>query len=300
MELVSQSEPRVRRPWTPQEQITAEVAAACGVSLAEIGKLFRRDQAVIRCHLSSAAAAARFSACQRYLTANRHKHRETCRRYRENFPDVVKASQQRFYEANPDAKRTYYIKHHAERIAAMRKYYYRNQERIRQWRIANIETRRRQFSSWRQKNIEHIRQYQLDNRDWINQQRRQWYAANRTKAIEKARRYNSRKRASRRTALVVIGLPDLTMRLNAFSNSCAYCGQSSKLEADHVLALSKGGIDETSNIVPACRRCNASKHARPVETWYRRQPFFTEARWRKIQRHCPSAVVGQLPLAFLT
>ena len=113
MELVSQSEPRVRRPWTPQEQITAEVAAACGVSLAEIGKLFRRDQGVIMSHLSSAAAAARVNACQRYITANRHKHRESCRRYMENFPDVVKASQQRFHEANPDAKKTYYVKHRA-------------------------------------------------------------------------------------------------------------------------------------------------------------------------------------------
>jgi hypothetical protein len=64
-----------------------------------------------------------------------------------------------------------------------------------------------------------------------------------------------------------------------------------------VLALTKGGLDEAVNIIPACTACNSSKNNSPVEAWYNRQPFFAATRWRKIQRHCPAAVVGQLPLA---
>jgi hypothetical protein len=66
---------------------------------------------------------------------------------------------------------------------------------------------------------------------------------------------------------------------------------------EHVLALTKGGLDEASNIIPSCNTCNCSKNNSPVGAWYNRQPFFAEARWRKIQRHCSAAVVGQLPLA---
>jgi hypothetical protein len=52
------------------------------------------------------------------------------------------------------------------------------------------------------------------------------------------------------------------------------------------------------SIVPACKRCNASKHAKPAETWYRSQPFFSELRWRKICRvpGWQRSSVGQLAL----
>lgn len=50
--------------------------------------------------------------------------------------------------------------------------------------------------------------------------------------------------------------------LNHFGNSCAYCGtQSERLEIDHYIPLSKGGTHTQDNVVPACRSCNAKKHA---------------------------------------
>jgi 5-methylcytosine-specific restriction endonuclease McrA len=70
-----------------------------------------------------------------------------------------------------------------------------------------------------------------------------------------------------------------------------------RLTVEHVLALTKGGLDEAANIIPACTACNSSKNNSPIEDWYRQQPWFMDARWRKIQRHCSAAVVGQLPLA---
>jgi hypothetical protein len=39
------------------------------------------------------------------------------------------------------------------------------------------------------------------------------------------------------------------------------------------------------------------KNSSDVETWYRKQVFFSELRWRKIREHCPFAVTGQISLA---
>lgn len=40
---------------------------------------------------------------------------------------------------------------------------------------------------------------------------------------------------------------------------CAYCGEQGPLEVDHRTPLSRGGTNLISNILPACRRCNAKK-----------------------------------------
>lgn len=48
---------------------------------------------------------------------------------------------------------------------------------------------------------------------------------------------------------------------------CRYCGAPDASEADHVLARSRGGTDHPSNLVAACRICNSSKGARPLEEW---------------------------------
>lgn len=51
--------------------------------------------------------------------------------------------------------------------------------------------------------------------------------------------------------------------LQRYNMSCAYCGVSGvKLTVDHVVALSRGGRHEPSNVVPACRACNSAKRDR--------------------------------------
>jgi 5-methylcytosine-specific restriction endonuclease McrA len=51
---------------------------------------------------------------------------------------------------------------------------------------------------------------------------------------------------------------------------------------DHFIPLAGGGTHALGNLVPACPSCNYSKTDHDPEQWYRAQPFFTEARWRKI------------------
>lgn len=54
---------------------------------------------------------------------------------------------------------------------------------------------------------------------------------------------------------------------------CAYCGADGAdgaLQRDCVQPLSRGGRYTLENVVPACRRCNASKCNHEVTTWMRR------------------------------
>ena len=49
---------------------------------------------------------------------------------------------------------------------------------------------------------------------------------------------------------------------------CLYCGnifQHNELSRDHVIPLSKGGVDTWTNVVTCCKRCNNHKGARTPE-----------------------------------
>jgi 5-methylcytosine-specific restriction endonuclease McrA len=60
--------------------------------------------------------------------------------------------------------------------------------------------------------------------------------------------------------------------LKAAWGGCAYCGAiDASPQRDCVLALSRGGRYTITNIVPACRSCNASKCNDEVTGWLRRK-----------------------------
>jgi 5-methylcytosine-specific restriction endonuclease McrA len=166
-----------------------------------------------------------------------------------------------------------------------------NRKRSQSWRNSNPGKDAERSRIWRRLNPEKAQKSSLC-----------WRISN----PDKIKRQDALKRASRKKALLPLNQQQIDTRFALWRNRCAFCGVNSghsrnhghkRLTEDHVLALSKYGLDEVDNIMPACDTCNKSKGASPVEAWYRKQPFFTEARWRKICRHCPGAVIGQLPLA---
>jgi 5-methylcytosine-specific restriction endonuclease McrA len=44
-----------------------------------------------------------------------------------------------------------------------------------------------------------------------------------------------------------------------WNNQCVYCGSNHDLTLDHVIPKARGGHNITSNVVPACRKCNQSR-----------------------------------------
>lgn len=73
--------------------------------------------------------------------------------------------------------------------------------------------------------------------------------------------------------------------LEEFDYQCAYCGETSDLEQDHAVPFSDNGTYEIGNIVPACRRCNASKGNKELFAWYQSQPFFDEERCKHLRKY---------------
>ena len=56
-----------------------------------------------------------------------------------------------------------------------------------------------------------------------------------------------------------------------------------RVTLDHVHPRSRGGENLTSNLVPACARCNSQKGSTNVWEWYRAQPFYSELRELEIR-----------------
>jgi hypothetical protein len=337
-----------RRRWTAQDQITAEVAAACGVTIRDIGRMLGFSETTPRNNLimglkeKSRAYAVEHGKSWReanrerllaqkkaYYWANKENMAPRRKAYRAANRDSIAAQQKRWYCANRKQIRArqkeYYSKNrdkvratnrawvraNYERVIAYKKkYYIANCDRLKHYRKANKDKINATKKAWVRANPEKKRAqdkaYYQANKAKILHNVRNWRETNREKRREIARRYDSRRRAAGRRALCPLKAETKNARFRLFRNCCAFCGVnanhsrnagSARLTVEHVLALTKNGLDEIDNIIPSCHSCNCSKNNAPVEDWYRRQPFFTEARWRKICRHCPGAVIGQLPLA---
>lgn len=52
------------------------------------------------------------------------------------------------------------------------------------------------------------------------------------------------------------------------ASACHYCARDdAPLTVDHVIPVSRGGSDDISNLVAACRSCNSKKNRRTPAEW---------------------------------
>ena len=70
--------------------------------------------------------------------------------------------------------------------------------------------------------------------------------------------------------------------LDFFNRECAYCGAKDNLEQEHIIPVNDGGMYKIGNIVPSCRKCNASKGSKSVDSWYINSDVFNADRFQKI------------------
>lgn len=178
--------------------------------------------------------------------------------------------------------RKHQLEHKEERAAYLKAYAAANRERLRAYHLKwTNEHREEQRIKNRKNALRHAAHTKvrkaakyLANREEERQKRREYYAAHaeiaKANALiwikanpEKAKAIQQRRRAQKTGA----ALNDFTheqwlVLQEAFQHCCAYCGKhlKGKLTQDHITPLSKGGNHTLSNIVPACRSCNAKKH----------------------------------------
>lgn len=153
-------------------------------------------------------------------------------------------------------------KHHRASVAASGR---------RRRRAADVERARAKdrarAQAWRQKNPEKesakTRRYRERHPHRVKAVCKSWYERNRLVCRQSWHRWRAR--------LVDPRSPGVTAEQRReifalFSGFCAYCN-SPATDLDHVIPLSRGGLDEPLNVVPACRSCNCSKGTKLPLEW---------------------------------
>jgi len=128
-------------------------------------------------------------------------------------------------------------------------------EKSRRWREANPEKTREYSHRYREAHPEKARE-----------NGRRWQKANPEKTRERCRRHHARK------CNTTIKPVDERAVYELNGHMCIYCGAADDLQLDHVIPLAWGGAHCEENLVVACRSCNSSKGARPLEEWLQTQP----------------------------
>lgn len=135
-----------------------------------------------------------------------------------------------------ELNREYYVANREERLAYHRKY-----------RQANKDYFRKEIKKFRQENPNY-------HRDYV----REWSRRN----PDKIKVQESARRAAKRSGGRFTVAEWVAMK-QRYDYHCLRCGRREpeiKLSADHVIPLSKGGMNTIDNIQPLCKSCNTAKH----------------------------------------
>lgn len=96
---------------------------------------------------------------------------------------------------------------------------------------------------------------------------RAYYKANKEQVLAQQRTYKNRCRGRAGEGVS----PEQWKALCVlFDGCCAHCGAKVGLKAltrDHLLPLSRGGVDTASNVVPSCRGCNRAHGTQFMCEW---------------------------------
>ena len=190
-----------------------------------------------------------------------------------------------------------------ERKEYMREYRKKNKERIKEKRIEWLNKNPDKVQEYKERyknkygaGSEYRKEYREKNREILREKKRRYYERNKEKVMESNNRWrkdnidkvqfaNRKYYQRKRSSFHHYEESDWVYALNFFSHSCAYCGGKEKMEQEHIVPVSKGGPYIASNIIPACRSCNASKGDEDLEMWYRSHKSFNCERLEKVYEY---------------
>lgn len=104
--------------------------------------------------------------------------------------------------------------------------------------------------------LECVNKYQKENPYYFGENHPRWGGGYNQKFYDAATHANERARKHGVDGEIT---PDDVREVLTEKAVCAYCGASDDLEIDHVIPMSKGGLNIRSNIVPCCDSCNSKK-----------------------------------------
>ena len=139
------------------------------------------------------------------------------------------------------------------------------------------ERSKQKHREWSEKNREYVREraiargysqrYKRNNKDKVKESDRRWAQNNKGKVNAKTQRY----RAAKNKAGGSYTSAEWQALCEQYEYRCLCCGKESKLTADHIVPVSRGGSSDISNIQPLCKSCNTAKRDRH-STDYRTKP----------------------------
>jgi 5-methylcytosine-specific restriction endonuclease McrA len=195
--------------------------------------------------------------CRQCYDRQRHK------KYYEEHHEELTVYKRQYNKAHREEIAAYnqqhYEDHREERLAYQQQYREDHREEI-------LAYDQQYYAEHREEFLAYHRQYDAEHRKEARERSRQWAKANPDKAREKDRRRRARKNGA------TIALVDEAAIYELYDNRCVYCGTTEDLTLDHVIPLAGSGAHSEDNLVVACRSCNASKNARPLEEWLETQP----------------------------
>lgn len=170
--------------------------------------------------------------------------------------------------------------------ATQRRCYVRNRQtiidRMSDWKRNNPEKMKaanaRRYKKYRAKFLARNKVDSQKNRLKINERQRRYRKTDKGREkIYKAvyARFARKKNAPR----IDYTLSELALHFALFGDRCVYCQGVEKLTIDHLVPLSKGGIDALTNIVPACKPCNSSKRDKSAYLWFNQRPQYSTEKW---------------------
>jgi len=145
-------------------------------------------------------------------------------------------------------------------------------ERSKKWRGKNREKDRKTSKQWRTNNPDKIKLYthkdresskiwKKNNQDKVKLYARNWSLDNSDKKKANYNNYRTRKTKAGGEFTDY----EWESLCEQYKYRCLSCGKKTKLTADHIIPVSKGGTSNIDNIQPLCKSCNSSKGTKSTD-----------------------------------
>ena len=176
--------------------------------------------------------------------------------------------------------------------------YYKNYNK--EYRKNNSELVKEIDKNRYNKRKDYFKEYYVNNKNDILEYSHKYYFKNRNSIIEKTKLYrlspkgkakffnlHHNKKIKQSEISKGITEEQWIEIMQYFNFQCAYSGihLSDDIQSlDHIIPLSKGGVNEIWNLVPMLKDYNSKKHNKDMPQWYQQQSFFSKERLEKIYK----------------